>query len=78
MSYNFELAVSTSVDAQSVEEMIKGIIEAQTGRKIASMSCRYEGTTFNGYDVHFENEVTSSEKKKVSFTDKAFKPFIWQ
>jgi hypothetical protein len=78
MSYNFELAVSTSVDAPAVEAMLKSIIEAQTGRKIASMSCRYEGTTFNGYDVHFENEVTTSEKKKASFTDKAFKPFVWQ
>jgi len=78
MTYNFELDISTSIKAENVEAMIKNIVETQTGRKVDTINVRYMDTTFDGYDVRFQQEVTSIQVvKKDSILDKTFKPFKW-
>ena len=78
MTYNFELDISTSVKAENVEAMIKNIVETQTGRKVDTINVRYNDTTFDGYDVRFQTEVSSIQVvKKDSILDKTFKPFKW-
>ena len=78
MTYNFELDISTSVKAENVEAMIKNIVETQTGRKVDTINVRYMDTTFDGYDVRFQTEVSSIQVvKKDSILDKTFKPFKW-
>ena len=78
MSYNFELDISTSIKAENVEAMIKNIVETQTGRTIDTINVRYMDTTFDGYDVRFQTEVSSIQVvKKDSILDKTFKPFKW-
>ena len=78
MTYNFELDISTSIKAENVEAMIKNIVETQTGRKVDTINVRYMDTTFDGYDVRFQTEVSSIQVvKKDSILDKTFKPFKW-
>jgi len=79
MTYNFELDISTKITAENVEAMIKNIVETQTGRKVDTINVRYMDTTFDGYDVRFQQEVTSTVKgmKRDPIMDKTFKIFKW-
>lgn len=78
MSHNFELAISTSVSATTVEQIIKDMVESRTGKKVENISVRYDGTTFNGYDISFQNEIAVQAKKENKLFDKSWKPFIWE
>ena len=77
MTYNFELDISTSIKAENVEAMIKNIVETQTGRKVDTINVRYMDTTFDGYDVRFQQEVTKTSEPVNKF-DKSFKLFKWE
>lgn len=67
MSYNFDFAVSASINAKTVEEMIRKCVEEQTGRKVKRVDfktsqgydCmdRPTGTQFDGCTVHFDGVV---------------------
>lgn len=76
MSYNFELALSTMVTSSVAEEMIKHVIEHQTGKQIARIDCRYDGTKFDGFDIVFASE-TYSKTPTTNKVDKTFKPMEW-
>lgn len=78
MSHSFELAISTSINANIVEQIIKDMVESRTGKKIESISVRYDGTKFDGYDVCFESELATQAKKENKLFDKSWKPFIWE
>lgn len=68
MSYNFDFAVSAKVSSKVVEEMIKKIVEEQTGKKVASIEFNvrsvtkgwqrdeYTETVFDGVTVYFEGQ----------------------
>ena len=77
MSHNFELAISTSLNANTVEQIIKDMVESRTGKKVEQITVRYDGTKFDGYDVYFESEMAAQVKKENKF-DKKWKPFIWE
>ena len=77
MSHNFELAISTSVNASTVEQIIKDMVEVRTGKKIEHITVRYDGTKFDGYDISFESELAAQTKKENKI-DKKWKPFIWE
>lgn len=77
MSHNFELAISTSLNANTVEQIIKDMVESRTGKKVEQITVRYDETKFDGYDVYFESEIAEQIKKENKF-DKKWKPFIWE
>jgi hypothetical protein len=78
MTYNFELDIRTNIKAENVEAMIKNIVQTQTGRTVETITVRYEGTTFDGYDIQFQQEVAAIHTvKKDSILDRKFKPFKW-
>lgn len=56
MNYNFNLAVSATVSAKVVEEMVKKIVEEQTGRKVKNITFK----TKNEYSGYGRDEYTSS------------------
>ena len=68
MPYNFDFAVSAKISAKVVEEMIKKVVEEQTGKKVSSIKLEmrsitrgmqrdeYTETVFDGATVFFENE----------------------
>ena len=76
MNYNFEFAVSAQISAKVVEEMIKKVVQEQTGKKVASVELKmrsvtkgnqrdeYTETVFDGATVFFENEKTSTSNSK--------------
>jgi len=66
MNYNFEFAVSATIDPKVVEEMIKKVVEEQTGRKVSKIDIKvqmktqgyqcneYQVPVFEGVTVYFE------------------------
>ena len=76
MNHQFELDISTTVRAESVEAMIKQIVETQTGRKIDTINVRYLDGSFDGYDVRFHPEVSKAHEPTNRF-DKSYKIFKW-
>lgn len=75
MNYNFDFAVSATISSKVVEEMIKKVVEEQTGKKVARIEMKvqsvtkgfqrdeYTETAFNGCTVYFENEKSASDQK---------------
>lgn len=65
MSYNFDFAVSATISQKIIEEMVKKVVEEQTGRKVSSISfkttsrCdqfdRYTSYVCDGCTVTFAN-----------------------
>ena len=78
MNYNFDLAVSATISAKVAEEMIKRIVEEQTGKKVASVEVRLQKesnpgeTVFDGYRVFFHNEPV------IKKSDRGFVPAKYQ
>jgi hypothetical protein len=78
MPYNFEFAVSATISAKVVEEMIKKVVEEQTGKKVTSIELKmrsvskglprdeYTETVFDGATVFFENEKAAPKPKTKS------------
>jgi len=76
MNYNFEFAVSAQISAKVVEEMIKKVVQEQTGKRVASVELKmrsvtkgnqrdeYTETVFDGATVFFENEKASPSNSK--------------
>lgn len=75
--HQFELDISTKVRADHVNDIIKNMVETQTGRKIESINVRYLDGVFDGYDVRFHPEVTEILAPVNKF-DKTFKLFKWE
>ena len=77
MNYNFEFAVSAQISAKVVEEMIKKVVEEQTGKTVASIELKvrtvtkgsqrdeYTESVFDGATVFF-NKETAVKKIKAS------------
>ncbi len=67
MAYNFDFAVSATVSAKVVEEMVKKVVEDQTGRKVKKITFKtknvssgyqrddYSTTVFDGCTVDFDD-----------------------
>ncbi len=70
MTYNFNFDVSAQISAKTVEEMIKKVVEEQTGKKVTRIEMKmqnvtkglqtneYTETSFNGCTVYFESSKT--------------------
>ena len=83
--YNFDFAVSAKISPKVVEEMIKKVVEEQTGKKVASIKLEmrsvskgsqrdeYTETVFDGATVFFENEK-STVKGSKTFTQDSYDP----
>jgi hypothetical protein len=76
MAYNFELSISARVSPKTVEEIVKTVVEDQTGRKVETIEAKSarvsrgmgpSATTedeFNGYYITFVAEKPVKEKSK--------------
>ncbi len=83
--YNFDFAVSAKISPKVVEEMLKSIVEQQTGKRVKTIKLEmrsvtkgsqrdeYTETVFDGATVFFENEQVLSKGTKV-FTQDTFDP----
>ena len=84
--YNFDFAISAKISPKVVEEMIKKVVEEQTGKKVASIKLEvknvlkghqmneYNETVFEGATVYFENEKLTSKPGNKVFTQDSFDP----
>jgi hypothetical protein len=72
MPYNFELAVSARISKSVAEEMIRRVVEEQTGKKVASIDVKLNKvsrgigpaetteTVFDGFHIFFTEESTTT------------------
>jgi hypothetical protein len=60
MTYNFELSTTATLSVTVVEEIVKNAVEQQTGKRVASLSAKYNGAKLEGYDVYFVTDGGSS------------------
>jgi hypothetical protein len=70
MPYNFKIAMNANISSAVVEEMIRAAVEAQTGKKIATVEIQMDDNKFNGYTVYFEEAkptVVSIDKFDKNF-----------
>lgn len=71
-NYNIEIAMSTTLNSQVVEEIVRKQVEEQTGRKIVKILTNYDGTKFEGYHITFASESATN------YTYKSSKGFVEQ
>lgn len=83
MKYNFEFAVSAQISAKIVEEMVRKVVEEQTGKKIKKVDMKTTKisrgfgpgesteTVFDGCTVYFENQTSDTTKV---YTQDSFDP----
>jgi uncharacterized surface anchored protein len=76
--YKFDFAVSATISPKVVEEMVKKVVEEQTGKKVnriemkmrtvskGMMRDEYTETIFDGCTVYFENDPATNVKKDAS------------
>lgn len=77
-NYNFDFAVSAKISPKVVEEMIKKVVEEQTGKTVKSIKLEmrsvtkgsqrdeYTETVFDGATVFFENEQMTGKENFIA------------
>ena len=78
--YKFDFAVSASISAKVVEEMVCKVVEEQTGKKVTKVDMKVRSvsrgmgpmesteTVFDGCTVYFENESSTVKNDKFTKT----------
>jgi len=78
MTYQFELDVSTNIDAQTVEQIVANIVQERTGKQVDKILTKMTDGRFDGFEIHFVSEMTDTiPTKKEHIIDKTFKVFKW-
>ena len=72
MTYNFNFAISAKILPSTVKEMIKTIVEAQTGRKVSSIDFDVKNVT-KGWQ---RDEYTEAVFEGVTVTFQSDQPAI--
>lgn len=57
MNYNFDFAVSATVSAKVVEEMVKKVVEDQTGRKVKKITFKTKNVSSGGFRDDYTTTV---------------------
>ena len=65
MAYNFELSITSTVTGKVAEDIVRTVVEQQTGRKIQSIEARLSNGSFDGYIINFVSEKTSGKPKST-------------
>jgi hypothetical protein len=76
MPYNFKIAMNANISSTVVEEIIRAAVEAQTGKKIATVEIQMDDNKFNGYTVYFDE--TSAKHVIAGSPDRTFVPATYQ
>ena len=86
MTYNFNFAISATINASTVKEIVKAVVEEQTGRKVRAVNINvkmktqgfqrdeYQVAIFEGVTVHFENDSPIPNLGGKNITEKTFDP----
>jgi|694.fasta_scaffold04955_45 hypothetical protein len=78
MTYQFELDVSTNIDAQTVEQIVANIVQERTGKQVDKILTKMTDGKFDGFEIHFVSEIAdTTPSKKEHIIDKTFKVFKW-
>lgn len=78
MTYQFELDVTTNVDANTVEQIVATIVQEKTGKQVDRILTKMTDGKFDGFEIHFVSEVADATPvKKEHIIDKTFKVFKW-
>ena len=87
MKYNYkiDMTVTANIDATTVEQMVRDIVESDTGRKIKSLTMRVRSRSdgqvvtqvFDGVSITFDGDQTAEQKSdgKIPFREDSYKQF---
>jgi hypothetical protein len=76
MAYNFELSITATVTGKVAEDIVRSVVEEQTGRKIHKIEPKYSRvskgfgpdvemyTEFDGYTITFMPEKATAKSKQ--------------
>jgi hypothetical protein len=67
MPYNFDLVVSARIPKAVAEDMIRQVVEEQTGKKVSSIEILLKESAFDGFQISFKEEKTKSAPIKGAF-----------
>jgi hypothetical protein len=83
--YKIDMTVTANIDSKTVEQMVRDIVESDTGRKIKSLTMRVrsraEGQVvtqvFDGVSVTFDGDVKAEQKSdgKIPFREDSYQQF---
>lgn len=71
MTYKFDLSITANISSKVVEEIVRSVVEEQTGRKISKIETRLKSvsrgigpsesleTDFDGFRIDFVDETAS-------------------
>jgi hypothetical protein len=66
--FDIDIEITATIDNTVAMQMIKEVVEKQTGKTVIGIEPKYNGTSLNGFHVTFDPHLTSNTKKS------AFKP----
>lgn len=83
MAYNFELSITATVTGKVAEDIVRAVVEEQTGRKIQKIDPKYTRVSrgfgpdvdysneFDGYTITFvpEKSTTKTKSTKPEFKE---------
>lgn len=67
MPYNFDLVVSAKIPKSVAEDMIRQVVEEQTGKKVSSIEILLKESEFDGFQISFKDEKTHGAPAKGAF-----------
>jgi hypothetical protein len=72
---NIEIAMSTTLNANVIEEIVRKQVEEQTGRKIVKITTNYDSSMFEGYHITFAPETpeVTAYKSSKEFIEKQWR-----
>jgi len=71
--YKIEIAMSATLSAHVVEQIVKQAVQEQTDRVVKHITIAYDELKFAGFHVTFESEKTNDYKSSKEFIEQRWK-----
>lgn len=72
-NYKIEIAMSATLSAQIVEEIVRQAVQEQTDRVIENITVNYNEAKFAGFHVTFRPEKTIGYKSSNEFVEQRWR-----
>ena len=63
--FNIDIEMTATIDSTMAMQMIKEVVEQQTGKTVTSIEPKYNGASLNGFHVTFDPHSEPTAKKSA-------------
>lgn len=63
--FNIDIEMTATIDSTVAMQMIKEVVEQQTGKTVTGIEPKYNGTSLNGFHVTFDPHSALTAKKSA-------------